>query len=152
MSTLTISAPIAAPRRPRTRPMAAQLPRVRGTRPVTWLVGPVRARSVATARPVAARGALRLTRRGRLVILAMLLVVGAVVSLAITSSGAASSTAQAIPVQYVTVAPGDTLWSIAGEVAPDADRRDTVAQIIERNALPGSSVEAGQRLAIPVAR
>jgi LysM repeat protein len=102
--------------------------------------------------PVAARGALRLTRRGRLVILAMLLVVGAVVSLAITSSGAASSTAQAIPVQYVTVAPGDTLWSIAGEVAPDADRRDTVAQIIERNALPGSSVEAGQRLAVPVSR
>lgn len=151
MSTLTISAPIAAPRRPRTRPVAAQLPCARGSRPVTRPEGPVRARSVGTT-PVAARGALRLTRRGRLVILAMLLVVGAVVSLAITSSGAASSTAQAIPVQYVTVAPGDTLWSIAGEVAPDADRRDTVAQIIERNALPGSSVEAGQRLAVPVSR
>jgi hypothetical protein len=42
------------------------------------------------------------------------------------------------------------LWSIAGEVAPGADRRDTVAEIVELNALDGSSVRAGQRIAVPV--
>jgi len=86
------------------------------------------------------------------VILLLLLGVGAVLSLAVTSSGAASSTAQQVPVQYVTVAPGDTLWSIAGEVAPDSDRRDTVAEIVELNALGGSTVQAGQRIAVPAGR
>jgi LysM repeat protein len=84
------------------------------------------------------------------VILVMLLAVGAVLSLAVTSSGLASSAAQQVPVQYVTVAPGDTLWSIAGDVAPGTDRRDTVAEIVELNALDGSSVRAGQRIAVPV--
>lgn len=153
MSTLTISAPIAAPRRPRSRAVGA-LPYVAaGSRGATRPAVPVRKRlDVPTAQRAQPRGALRLTRRGRLVILAMLLVIGAAVSLAVTSSGAASSTAQVVPVQYVTVAPGDTLWTIAGAVAPNADRRDTVAQIIERNALSGSSVHVGQRIAVPVAR
>jgi LysM repeat protein len=52
----------------------------------------------------------------------------------------------------VTVAPGDSLWSIAGDVAPDADRRDTVAEIMELNALSGSSVNVGQRIAVPLSR
>jgi LysM repeat protein len=95
---------------------------------------------------------LRLTRRGRLVVLMLMLALGAVVSLALTAPGLASSTAEVVPVRYVTVAPGDTLWSIAGEVAPDADPRDTVADIVERNALTGSTIQAGQRIAVPVGR
>jgi LysM repeat protein len=86
------------------------------------------------------------------VILLMLIAVGAVLSLVVTSSGAASSAAQQVPVQYVTVAPGETLWSIAGDVAPGSDRRDTVAEIVELNALQGSSVRAGQRIAVPVGK
>jgi LysM repeat protein len=99
-----------------------------------------------------ARGSLRLTRRGRVVLLLLLLAIGAAVSLAVTSAGAASSTVQQVPVQQLTVAPGDTLWSIAGEVAPQADRRDTVDEIRELNALTGSALHVGQRLAVPLAR
>jgi LysM repeat protein len=151
MSTLTVSAPVVAPLRTRRRATVTSLPSDRR--------GPWHAPSSTMPNPsVGARrtqsavghGALRLTRRGRLVILLLLVSIGAVLSLAVTSSGAASSTAQQVPVQYVTVAPGDTLWSIAGEVAPSTDRRDTVAEIVELNALDGSTVQAGQRIAVPV--
>jgi LysM repeat protein len=86
------------------------------------------------------------------VVLLLLLAVGALISLAVTSSGSASSTVQPVSVHYVTVAPGDTLWSIAGVAAPNADRRDTVDQIRELNALSGSQLQAGQRLAVPADR
>jgi LysM repeat protein len=49
----------------------------------------------------------------------------------------------------VTVAPGQTLWAIAGEVAPNADRRDTVARIQELNALSSVNLQAGQKIAVP---
>jgi LysM repeat protein len=52
----------------------------------------------------------------------------------------------------VTVAPGDTLWSIAGEAAPGVDRRDTVHRIVELNALAGPELSVGQRVAVPVNR
>jgi LysM repeat protein len=152
MSTLTISAPMTAPRRSHSRATVTMRPcgavdrhRVPGT------AASVR-RGRTTSRAVRTTGAVRLTRRGRVVVLLLLLAVGAVLSLAITSSGAASGTAQQVPVQYVTVAPGDTLWSIAGEVAPDADPRDTLAEIIELNALDASSIRAGQRIAVPLGR
>ncbi|MFM9786023.1 LysM peptidoglycan-binding domain-containing protein, partial [Streptomyces scabiei] len=51
---------------------------------------------------------------------------------------------------HVTVMPGDTLWSIAGEIAPDADPRDVVDEIIRLNALPSGAVAAGERLALPL--
>ena len=50
---------------------------------------------------------------------------------------------------YVTVAPGDTLWSIAAEAAPGEDRRDTVHRIVELNALGGPRLSVGQRVAVP---
>jgi LysM repeat protein len=152
MSTLTLSAPIAAPRRTRPRTTVTSLPCGRpGTRRARAVASP-QGHAVArgAARRTGVQGALRLTRRGRLVILALLLAVGAVLSLAVSSSGLASSAVEQVPVQYVTVAPGDTLWSIAGDVAPGTDRRDTVAEIVELNALDGSSVRAGQRIAVPV--
>ena len=54
-----------------------------------------------------------------------------------------------MPTRYITVGPGETLWAIAGEVAPDADRRDTVQRILEINALPSANLQAGQRIAVP---
>jgi LysM repeat protein len=93
-----------------------------------------------------------LTRRGRLVVFLLALVACVVASLAIASSGSASGAAHQVPVQYVTVLPGDTLWNIAHDVAPGADPRDTVAEIVELNALRGSSLQTGQRLAVPVQR
>lgn len=102
------------------------------------------------------RGRLRLTRRGRVVVrsgVGVLVVVA--VGVAVLLAGrpaAAGSGGGSVPVRHHVVLPGETLWGIAGEVAPGEDRRDAVAQIVELNALRGSGVMAGQRIALPVAR
>ena len=45
------------------------------------------------------------------------------------------------------VQPGDTLWSIAADVAPDADVRITVDQLIALNG--ASPIVPGQELVLP---
>lgn len=98
---------------------------------------------------------LRLTVRGRRV-LAFLASVPAVValSLAIVSGGGALASgeggAPAGTFAEVTVMPGDSLWSIAQALAPEADPRDVVDAIIRLNALPSGSLVAGQSLAVPL--
>jgi hypothetical protein len=94
----------------------------------------------------------QLTRRGRIVILLALLAVGAVLALAVSGlvGGAAAGTAPAsTQTRTVVVQPGQTLWSIAQDIAPGADRRNTIARIVELNALPSTDVAAGTRLAVP---
>jgi LysM repeat protein len=49
----------------------------------------------------------------------------------------------------VTVLPGDTLWSIAAEAAPDADPRDVIDDIMRLNNLSGGAIQAGSEIAIP---
>jgi len=96
----------------------------------------------------------RLTRRGRLVVrvggagLVLLALTAGV--LLLDRPAQAGSTPQSVPVSYRVVLPGETLWQIAGEVAPTVDRRDTVARIAELNALSTAGVAAGQRIAVPV--
>jgi nucleoid-associated protein YgaU len=51
--------------------------------------------------------------------------------------------------QTVTVAAGDTLWSIASARYPDADPRQKVFQIERLNRLSGETIEPGQRLTLP---
>jgi Tfp pilus assembly protein FimV len=51
--------------------------------------------------------------------------------------------------ETVTVTAGESLWSIAQEVAPSADPRDVVDAIVRLNALEGVTVSAGEQLAIP---
>src|SRR6186997_380479 len=51
-------------------------------------------------------------------------------------------------VTYV-VEPGDTLWSIARQVAPGRDPRPVVDGLIKANDLRGG-LQAGQELSIPV--
>jgi hypothetical protein len=96
---------------------------------------------------------LRLTRRGRVVVRSL---VGVVLLLVILLGALVGRPALAGPdvrdagVAERIVLPGETLWSIAGEVAPDADRRETVEQIVELNGLTSSAVTAGQRLTVPL--
>lgn len=96
---------------------------------------------------------LRLTRRGRLVatLAVALLVMLAVATgvLLISHQALAGDGARAVPATYHVVLPGETLWSIAGQVAPDADRRDTIERLIEFNALSSPGLQAGQRIGIP---
>ena len=52
--------------------------------------------------------------------------------------------------QTVTVAPGDSVWSIAASHSPDdADLRARVDDIVSINHLRGGSVVPGQALTIP---
>lgn len=52
-------------------------------------------------------------------------------------------------VETITVMPGDTLWSIAGSIAPEADPRDVIGDISRMNLLRGGEIQIGQELAIP---
>ena len=97
---------------------------------------------------------LRLTVRGRRVLAAAAALPAAVaLSVAMISGGTAlasrDSGAPAGSFATVTVSTGDSLWSIAEEVAPSADPRDVVDAIVRLNALRGVAISAGQRLAIP---
>jgi hypothetical protein len=109
-------------------------------------------RSSRATRPTASTS-VRLTRRGKLVILFALVVAGVLLVLAgpgLFGGSAAAGTTPSSPVsRYVVVQPGQTLWQIAGQVAPNADRRETIARIVDLNALPGSVVAPGQRIAVP---
>ena len=100
------------------------------------------------------RTRLRLTRRGRRVIagLAALPAVAGIVAALVVGGGAAFAARDAGgPVHFrtVTVAPGQSLWAVAQEVAPQADPRDVVDSIVRLNALDSVTVDPGQLLAIP---
>lgn len=94
---------------------------------------------------------LRITKRGRRVLtaaVALPLVIGALVA-AINSGGAiAVAEGASNDFTYVTMAQGESLWKIAQEIAPNADPRDVVAEIVSLNQIHGE-VQAGQKIAIP---
>lgn len=98
------------------------------------------------------RTRLRLTRRGRVVftsLAAIPLLLG--VALAVLNGGQASAgnTAGHAHFDTVTIEPGQTLWQLAEQTAPNADPRDFVQDVVSLNALDGSGVQAGEQIAIP---
>lgn len=111
--------------------------------------------ALAAPQPAIARTRLRLTVRGRRV-LAMLAALPAViaVSIAIVSGGGAVASAEREPsgvtFETVTALPGDTLWSIAGDIAPEADPRDVVDAIMRLNAMSSARLDIGQIIALPI--
>lgn len=107
-------------------------------------------------RPSPAGRSVRLTTRGRVVMVGLLLLL----VLTVASLGRLTGSADAADPREVSggpvatswvVQPGETLWVIAEQVEPGVDPRETVARIVELNDLPDSSVEAGQRLFVPAA-
>jgi LysM repeat protein len=50
----------------------------------------------------------------------------------------------------VVVQPGESLWQLAQELAPQADPRSTVLRIRDLNHLSSDRVEAGQALVVPI--
>jgi Tfp pilus assembly protein FimV len=102
-----------------------------------------------SARPSASAGRLRLTRRGRVVVVLGLLLAVLVVGFAL---GHVSHAPAAEPgaTRILVVQPGDTLWSIAARVEPSQDTRRVVAQLTTMNGLHGASVQVGERLTVPV--
>ena len=100
------------------------------------------------------RTRLRLTIRGRRLLAGLAALPAAcALALAVISGGAALASRDAgVPAASfvtVTVVSGDTLWSIAEQVAPTADPRDVVDDIARLNALDGAPIVPGQELAIP---
>ncbi len=99
----------------------------------------------------APRSELRLTRRGRVVVVAAaLLVLLAVALFAGAGSVATQRPGTPEPTRTVMVGPGDTLWGIAAEIAPAGEVRSMVDRIERLNALDSAMVQAGQRLQVPV--
>ncbi|GAA4183415.1 hypothetical protein GCM10022288_02650 [Gryllotalpicola kribbensis] len=101
-----------------------------------------------------ARSHLRLTRRGRALLVAVVAapVLAVTVWFGLNGGGAAAdghSAARPAAVEQVTVAQGQSLWQIAVEVAPHDDPRDVVAAIVDMNGLQSSVLTPGQTLAIP---
>ncbi|MHC2186644.1 hypothetical protein ACVLV4_002307 [Rathayibacter agropyri] len=95
---------------------------------------------------------LRLTRRGRVVVAALgaLPIVAGAFVFGLNGGGAVASSGPAsVEFQYVTVHAGESLWSLAEELAPEADPRDVVDDILALNQLPSVGLEPGQRLAVP---
>jgi LysM repeat protein len=93
----------------------------------------------------------RLTRRGRLVVVFGVLMIAAG-SVAVGGGPAASTNVVHHPrTTTVVVSPGETLWDIAQQVAPQTDPRTTVAEIEQLNSLSDAgSILVGQPLTVPV--
>ena len=104
-----------------------------------------------------------LTRRGRLartlLVLSLSVVLGAGFAMnagagdalsAAKINGSSDSVSVAKSYVVVTVASGETLWSLASQMADGGDVQALVAEIASANSLKGVDVTAGQKLRIPV--
>jgi LysM repeat protein len=96
---------------------------------------------------VARRVPVRLTRRGRAVLLGVLFVLAMGVAVVLSGPGQASVPPGAAPTAVVQ--PGETLWSIASRYAPSRDPFETIDEIRRLNDLSDYTVHAGQRLTLP---
>ena len=93
---------------------------------------------------------LRMTLRGRRVLMTLICVPLVAVALAVAlNGGQATATNETVPLTFVSVEQGQSLWQLAEQIAPTADPRDVIADILKLNALATSQVAAGQRIAIP---
>ena len=105
--------------------------------------------STANVRP----SGISLNRRGRLartlVVLSLAIVLGSLVS---AKAGAGTEVVPTSAGSFitVTVAPGETLWSLAARVEHDGDTRSLVSQIISVNSLASVDLSAGQKIRIPL--
>lgn len=98
-----------------------------------------------TCRPA---GALRLTTRGRVLAIVLMLAVAFAALASIRDiSGQADAGGSA---RVVVVHRGDTLWSLATRAAPSSDPRVVVAKIKILNHLATSDVQPGEQLLLPV--
>jgi hypothetical protein len=162
-----LAAAQARPAAAQARPAGAQARPATGARATaqTWVVTRRRAatRTRATRTHTVSHrpqrpGAVRLTRRGRLVVagFVMLVVIVAVTLLWTGVAGGMQASnrggAPRSPYQGMTqivVRPGQTLWSIAAAAEPSANAWAVVQQITEVNALNGAEVHAGELLWVP---
>ncbi|MGI5153276.1 LysM peptidoglycan-binding domain-containing protein [Plantactinospora sp. CA-294935] len=106
----------------------------------------------ATGYPRTTRGGarLRLTRRGRLVVTVLLLLL--VAGLAAILSPASRAADPPRSAETAVVRPGDTLWSVAERHRPSQRPFAVIDEIRLLNGLDDYTVHAGQRLILPAKR
>lgn len=94
---------------------------------------------------------LRITARGRALLLGLVAVPlsAALLVLALNGGGATATLEAGAPAQVVMVEPGQSLWSIAERIAPRADPRDVILELVAFNRLESADVWAGQQISIP---
>jgi Tfp pilus assembly protein FimV len=109
---------------------------------------------------------LRLTRRGRAVVLGLLVLLASVASAVlfttasraeepgVRSAGAVqrAATGQVAARPTIVVQPGDTLWDIATREMPGRHGQAAVDELRRLNALDGYGVRAGDVLILPFAQ
>lgn len=139
MSTMTIHPPVHSHRYPE--------------RAVTETPASVRLRLVPVPAPVVSRAEspVRLTRRGRFVVLLVALVALLALGVAVGAGSVASQErGTPTPTRTVVVDSGETLWGIAGGLAQDGEVRAMIDTIKRLNALDTAMVRTGQRLRVPL--
>jgi LysM repeat protein len=92
---------------------------------------------------------LRLTRRGRAVVLGLLVLLASVASAVLFTTASRAAGDPAAPAPTITVRPGETLWDIAAEATPHRNGWAAVDEIRRLNHLGGNDVQAGQILVLP---
>ena len=100
---------------------------------------------------------IRLTKRGRVVVTALvvtgLTIAALLVSLLASGGAQATNHGQARAgyqgMHRIVVQPGQTLWSIASAAEPTADTRIVVQEIMTANALTSTTISAGQLIWVP---
>jgi LysM repeat protein len=108
--------------------------------------------NMGTSTTLPTRTRLHLTRRGRAVfttLAAVPIAIGALIFALNGGTAAAGDGAAGASFDYVTVQSGESLWQLAESLAPSADPREVIADIVNLNQLASAEIEPGQQLAIP---
>lgn len=91
-----------------------------------------------------------MTKRGRAVLLTLVATPVVIAALAFgINAGGAVGTSSSTPLAKITVVGGETLWAVARDIAPTADPRDVIADIMSVNRLNSADIYPGERLSIP---
>jgi LysM domain len=99
-------------------------------------------------------GPVRLTSRGRAVVIGLAFAAAVAVCTLLATGGAAAASHGSPGAGYqgmhqIVVRPGQTLWSIASAAEPTADPQSVIQQIETANSLSTSTIHAGQVLWVP---
>ncbi len=92
---------------------------------------------------------LRLTRRGRAVVLAVLVLLASLASAVLFTTASRAEESPAGPPPTIVVESGDTLWDIAAQSMPGRDGQTAVDELRRLNGLSGYGVQPGDVLILP---
>jgi hypothetical protein len=97
---------------------------------------------------------LRLTRRGRVVVLTFFLLLAALASAVLWTTASRADEPPAGPSPTVVVQSGDTLWDIAARTSPGRSPHAVAAEIRRLNGLGADdiAIHVGETLVVPRAR